>query len=53
MLHRTQELMWNLLSWNLTPKEGGILAKVVPKHEHSDYVDPVVSISTGETKFKN
>ena len=27
-----------------TPKEGGLLVKVVSKHEHSIYVDPLASI---------
>ena len=41
--------MWNPVSWNPTPKKGGLLAKVVPKHEHSNYVDPLASIIMGET----
>ena len=40
--------MWNLVSWNPTPKEGGLLAKVVPKHEHSLCVDPLSSIPMGK-----
>ena len=31
--------MWNLVSWNPTPKEGELLDKVVPNQEHSNYVD--------------
>ena len=30
-------------------KEGGLLAKLVPKDEHSFYVDPLVRILMGET----
>ena len=41
--------MWNPVSWNPTPKEGGLLAKVVPKHEHNISVDPLSSIPMGET----
>ena len=41
--------MWNLVSWNPTPKEGGLFAKVVPKHEHNIYVDPLASTPMGET----
>ena len=41
--------MWNPVSWNSTPKKGRLLAKVVPKHKHSNYVDPLTSIPTGET----
>ena len=26
--------MWNLLSCKPTPEKGGLLAKVLPKHEH-------------------
>ena len=37
--------MWNPVSWNPTLKEGGLLAKVVPKHKHSNYVDPLASIT--------
>ena len=36
--------MWNLVSWNPTVKESGLLSKVVPIHEHSIYVDPLASI---------
>ena len=36
--------MWNSVSWNTTAKEGGLRAKVVPKHEHRNYVDPLASI---------
>ena len=32
------------MSWNPTPKEGGLLDKVVPKHERTIYVDPLASI---------
>ena len=35
------------MSWNPTPKEGGLLAKVVRKHEHSNYMDPLASIPMG------
>ena len=42
--------MLNPVSWNPTPKEGGLLAKVVPKHEHNNYVDPLASISMGATR---
>ena len=35
--------MWTSVSWNPTQKEGGLLAKVVPKHEHRNYVDPLAS----------
>ena len=35
------------MSWKPTPKEGGLLAKVLQKHEHSNYVDPLASISMG------
>ena len=31
------------------PKEGRLLAKVVTKHGHRNYVDPLASISMGET----
>ena len=34
------------MSW-ITPKEDGLLAKVVSKHEHSNYVDPLASIPMG------
>ena len=40
--------MWNLVSWNPIPKEGGLLSKVVPKHEHSIYVDRLASIPMGD-----
>ena len=36
-----------------TPKEGGLLSKVLPKHEHNIQVDPLASISMGATQFKN
>ena len=41
--------MWNPVSWNPTPKEGGLLAKVVSKDEYSNYVDSLASIPMGET----
>ena len=41
--------MWNAVSWNPTLKEGGLLAKVVPKHEHSNHLDLVASNPMGET----
>ena len=41
--------MWNPVSWKPTSKEGGLLAKVVTKHEHSNYVDPQGSIPMGAT----
>ena len=41
--------MWNPVSWNPKPKEGELLAKVVPKHEYSNYVDPLASIPMGAT----
>ena len=41
--------MWNPMSWNPTPKEGGLLDMVVPKHEHRNYVDPLASIPMGAT----
>ena len=41
--------MWNLVSWNPTPKEGELLVMVVPKHEQSNYVDPLGSIPMGDT----
>ena len=41
--------MWNPVSWSPTPKEGGLLVKVVQKHEHSNYVDPLSSIPIGAT----
>ena len=37
------------VSWNPTSKEGGLPAKVVPKHEHGNYVDPLASIPMGPT----
>ena len=40
--------MWNSVLWNPTPKEGGLLAKVVPKHGHSNYVIPLASIPMGQ-----
>ena len=39
--------MWNPVSWNPTLKEGELLAMVVPKYEHSNYVDPLASIPMG------
>ena len=36
--------MQNPVSWNTTPKEGGLLAKVVTKHENNIQVDPLASI---------
>ena len=36
--------MWNSVSWNSTQTEGSLLAKVVPNHENSIYVDPLASI---------
>ena len=36
------------VSWNPTPKKGRLLARVVSKHEHSTYVDPLASIPMGE-----
>ena len=39
--------MRNPVSWNPTLKEGELLAKVVPKHEHSFYKDPIASIPMG------
>ena len=36
--------MCNLVSWNPTLMEGGLLAKVVLKHEHSNCVDQLASI---------
>ena len=47
--HRPHKLIRNLLSWNPTLKEGGLLSKVVLKHEHSIYVDPVASTPMGGT----
>ena len=41
--------MWNPVSWNPTQIEGGLLANVLPKHEHNNYVDPLASIPMGET----
>ena len=41
--------MWNTLSWNPTPKEGGLLTKVVPKHERKTYMDQLASIPVGAT----
>ena len=41
--------MWNAISWKPIPKEGRLLAKVVPTHEHSNYVDPLASIPMGAT----
>ena len=35
------------MSWNPTLKEGKLLAMVVPKYEHSNYVDPLASIPMG------
>ena len=40
--------MSNPMSWNLTPKKGGLLAKVVPKDENNNYVDQLVSIPMGK-----
>ena len=51
--HRPYETMWNLVSWNPTPEEGGLFANVVPKQEHNIYVDPLASILMGATQFKN
>ena len=51
--HRPHELLWNLVSWKPTMKEGGLLAKVVPEHEHRNYLDPLASILVGVTQFKN
>ena len=45
--------MWNLVSWNPAPEEIGLHAKVVPKHEHSIYVDTLAGIPMGATYFKN
>ena len=39
--------MWTPVSWNPTLKEGKLLAMVVPKYEHSNYVDPLASIPMG------
>ena len=41
--------MWNPVSWKPTPKEGTLLANVVPKYEHKIYVDPLASIPMGVT----
>ena len=40
--------MWNPVSWNPTPKEGRLLAKVAPKHERRNYVDQLASIPMGQ-----
>ena len=45
-------MSWNPVSWNPTPKEGGLLTKVVPKHEQSNYVDPLAGIPMGETSSR-
>ena len=45
--------MWNPVSWNPTPKEGVLFAKVEPKYEHNIYVDPLASIPIWATYFKN
>ena len=42
--HRSYELIWNPMSWNPSPKEGVLLANVVPKHEYRNYVDPLATI---------
>ena len=42
-------MSWNPVSWNPTPKEGGLLAKVVPKYEHRNYEDQLDSIIMGAT----
>ena len=44
--------MWNPVSWNPPQKQGGQLAKVIPKHEHSIYVDPLASIPMGQHSEK-
>ena len=44
--------MWNPLSWNPTPKEGGLLAKVVSKREHRNYMDPLASIPMGKNSSR-
>ena len=44
--------MWNPFSWISKLKEGKVLAKVVPKHEHSNYVDPLASISMGQNSSR-
>ena len=41
--------MWNPVSWKPTQKECGLLAKVVPNNEYSNYMDPLASIPMGET----
>ena len=41
--------MWNSVSWNPTPKECILIAKVVTKNEHTKYVDQPASIPMGET----
>ena len=45
--------MWNPTSLNTSPKEDGLLVKVVPKNEHRNYVNPLASIPMGATYFKN
>ena len=47
--HIPHEIMWNPVSWNPAPKEGGLLAKILPKHENRNYVDPLTSSSMAET----
>ena len=39
--------MCNTVSWNPTPKEGGLPVKVVPKHDTSNYVDQLASKPIG------
>ena len=39
--------MQNQVLYNPTPKKGGLLAKVAPKHEHNFYVDPLSSLPMG------
>ena len=36
--------MWNSVSWNPTMKQVKLFTKVVSKHEHSNYMDPLASI---------
>lgn len=44
--------MWNPVMKLFTEK-GGLLAKVVPKHEHSIYMDQLASIPVVAKLFKN
>ena len=45
--------MWNMEPRNPTPKEGRLLSKVLAKHEHRNYVDPLACIPMKKTYFKN